>query len=207
MEHYKTEQEGFWAGTFGNDYTDRNNDINIFAGDIFLFSKIIERTNNIKKIIEFGANIGLNLRAIKTLLPNCELSAIEINKKACEILSKNIDKVYNQSILDFQPDYERDLVLLKTVLIHINPAELNRIYDLIYKTSKKYICIAEYYSPSPVSIEYRGHKERLYKRDFAGELLDKFSDLKLVDYGFAYHRDNNFSLCFDDMNWFLLEKV
>lgn len=35
-------------------------------------------------------------------------------------------------------------------------------------------------------------------------MLDKFSDLELIDYGFIYHRDNNFSL--DDMNWFLLQK-
>lgn len=28
--------------------------------------------------------------------------------------------------------------------------------------------------------------------------------LKLVNYGFVYHRDNYFPL--DDMNWFLMEK-
>ena len=36
---------------------------------------------------------------------------------------------------------------------------------------------------------YRGHTARLFKRDFAGEMLDRFSDLRLVDYGFRYHRD------------------
>jgi len=34
--------------------------------------------------------------------------------------------------------------------------------------------------------------------------LDKYPDLKLVDYGFSYHRDNNFKQ--DDVSWFLLEK-
>ena len=40
---------------------------------------------------------------------------------------------------------------------------------------------------------------------WAGEIMDKFPDLKLVDYGFNYHRDYNFSQ--DDSNWFLLEKI
>ncbi|NDB35890.1 MAG: pseudaminic acid biosynthesis-associated methylase, partial [Flavobacteriia bacterium] len=42
------------------------------------------------------------------------------------------------------------------------------------------------------------------KRDFAGELLDTFPDLRLVDYGFAYKRDTSFPQ--DDITWFLLEK-
>ena len=64
--------------------------------------------------------------------------------------------------------------------------------------------IAEYYNPTPVEVKYRGHDGRLFKRDFAGEMLDRFPDLKLVDYGFNYHRDHNFPQ--DDGNWFLLEK-
>jgi spore coat polysaccharide biosynthesis protein SpsF len=36
-------------------------------------------------------------------------------------------------------------------------------------------------------------------------MMDKYSNLKLVDYGFVYHRDYQFPQ--DDMNWFLLEKV
>jgi hypothetical protein len=57
----------------------------------------------------------------------------------------------------------------------------------------------------PVSVNYRGNTDRLFKRDFAGEMLDRFKDLRLLDYGFSYHRDNNFPQ--DDINWFLLEKV
>jgi len=55
-----------------------------------------------------------------------------------------------------------------------------------------------------VEITYHGHKNRLFKRDFAGEMLDQFSDLKLIDYGFIYHRDLTFPQ--DDISWFLLEK-
>lgn len=201
---YKTEQENFWATEFGDAYINRNDDLQIIAGNINLFSKILGLTTNVKSVIEFGSNIGNNLKAIKALIPNSELSAIEINQKAVEILKEQDVKIYAQSILDFEPDYQRDLAFIKGVLIHINPDELQNVYEKLYVSSKKYILIAEYYNPSPVTIPYRGHTDRLFKRDFAGEMLDKYKGLKLVDYGFTYHRDNNFPQ--DDITWFLLEK-
>ena len=79
-----------------------------------------------------------------------------------------------------------------------------QVYDLLHQLSKRYICVIEYYNPAPVEIPYRGHSGKLFKRDFAGELLDRFRDLRLLDYGFVYHRDNNYPL--DDLTWFLLEK-
>lgn len=112
--------------------------------------------------------------------------------------------IYTQSILDFQVDFQRNFVLIKGVLIHINPEYLNQVYDLLYQTSNKYICICEYYNPTPVEVSYRGHQGKLFKRDFAGEIMDKFNDLELIDYGFVYHRDYQFPQ--DDMNWFLLKK-
>jgi len=90
------------------------------------------------------------------------------------------------------------------VLIHINPDMLDIVYEKLYNSSNRYILIAEYYNPTPVSISYRGHSDRLFKRDFAGEMLDKYDDLELLDYGFLYHRDKYFFQ--DDVSWFLLEK-
>lgn len=205
MNRNETEQEAFWAGEFGDEYIDRNKGSKIVAGNVNMFSKVLKNTRHVNSVIEFGANIGLNLEALKVLLPGVELSAIEINKKAVDELKKNEGvKVYHQSILDFMPDYERDFVLIKEVLIHIRPDLLPQVYNLLHKTSKKYICIAEYYNPTPVSISYRGNEDRLFKRDFAGEMLDSFKDLELVDYGFTYHRD--IPCEYDDLNWFLLQK-
>jgi len=205
MTNFKTEQESFWAGEFGDQYINRNENAKILAGNISLFSHIFRNTRDVNSVIEFGPNVGLNLRAIKILLSSAELSAVEINSKAAAELKKIEGlNVYNKSILDFTPDYERDFVLIKGVLIHINPDMLPLVYDLLYRTSGRYICIAEYYNPVPVSLPYRGHRDKLFKRDFAGELLDQFSKVKLVDYGFTYHRDNYYD--YDDLNWFLLEK-
>lgn len=205
MYDYKTEQENFWAGQFGDSYIERNRSRDIFASNIALFSKILSHTQKIKSIIEFGANIGLNLKALDLLLPQAELSAIEINEKAVKEMKKiNNLKVYHQSLLNFSVDYKRDFVFTKGVLIHLNPDYLAEVYETLYKTSNRYICLIEYYNPTPVEVNYRGHEGKLFKRDFAGEMLDKYSDLKLINYGFVYHRDNIFKL--DDATWFLREK-
>ena len=205
MNEFKTNQEEFWAGDFGNDYTDRNRGVDWVACNTALFAKILSRTQPIRTVIEFGANIGLNLQAIRRLLPGIELSAVEINRKAVdELLLLDHVKVYPKSILEFSPDYSRDLVLVKGVLIHLHPDSLPQVYDLLYETSNRYICLAEYYNPTPVAITYRGHTDKLFKRDFAGELLGRHKDLRLIDYGFVYHGDPKFPQ--DDITWFLLEK-
>lgn len=201
-----TEQESFWENDFGNSYIYRNNDNLLLAANLSLFSKILANTENIKSVLEFGANIGMNIKALKQLLPNTDFSAIEINKKAHNELEKLIGKenAHHQSIFDYSINVQVDLSFIKGVLIHINPDKLKLVYKKLYTSSKRYILIAEYYNPSPVGLPYRGHNDKLFKRDFAGELLDLYSDLRLIDYGFVYHRDPNFPQ--DDITWFLLEK-
>lgn len=204
---FRTEQENFWAGEFGNNYILRNTGEQRVAGNIALFSKILANASTVRSVLEFGSNIGLNLRAIRALLPNLQrLSALEINDQAVEAL-RTIDdlEVYHTSILEFSPPATWDLVFTKGVLIHINPDELPSVYDKLYAASSRYLCVAEYYNPVPTEIPYRGHVGYLFKRDFAGEILDRFPDLRLVSYGFAYHRDPAFPQ--DDLTWFLLEKA
>ncbi|NQU32085.1 MAG: pseudaminic acid biosynthesis-associated methylase [Bacteroidetes bacterium] len=150
MGKFKTEQEQFWAGGFGDNYIERNVGKNLIASNIAFFAKVLKNTTKIKTVLEFGSNIGLNIIALETLLPNAGMAAIEINRNAVKELKKNCKKiqVYPMSIFDFEPDK---------------------------------------------------------KRDFCGEMMDKFNNLKIVDYGFVYHRDTNFPN--DDITWFLLEKV
>ena len=204
-ENYRTEQEAFWAGAFGNAYIDRNRDAAILASRTAMFTRILSRAGTVGSVVEFGANIGLNMLALRTLLPAAKLSAIEINPEAVKALqSQEGLNVHHGSILDPQVSAPHELSFTSGVLIHINPDELPRVYDNMYAASSRYIAVSEYYNPAPVAIPYRGHEDRLFKRDFAGDFLDRFPDLTLVDYGFMYHRDPNFPA--DDMTWFLLEK-
>tara|TARA_X000000950_G_scaffold41682_1_gene45709 strand:+ start:16160 stop:16798 length:639 start_codon:yes stop_codon:yes gene_type:complete len=204
---FETEQEKFWAEDFGNDYIKRNNNKKILSSNLYLFSNCLKNTSDINSCIEFGSNIGLNLKALKILFPNINISAIEINEMAISSLKKTVDKknIYHQSIINFSNQNKWDLALIKGVLIHINPDQLSKVYDNLYNSTKKYILLCEYYSRLPTNVEYYGFKDKLFKRDFCGEMLDRFKDLELVDYGFIYHRAQNFPQ--DDINWFLLRKI
>ena len=199
------EQEDFWKGEFGDKYISRNNDEKILASNISFFSKVLKNCKNIKSVLEFGPNIGLNLKALNNLYPEMKLAGVEINKNAFEILSKNnFIEAFNNSIESFEIKGKYDLTLTKGVLIHINPKQLSVVYEKLYSASNKYILIAEYYSDHPEEILYRGFKNKLFKRDFAGEFLKQFKNVKLKDYGFIYKGDKSFLS--DSINWFLLEK-
>jgi spore coat polysaccharide biosynthesis protein SpsF len=137
---FQTPQEEFWAGTFGDEYIHRNQNDTIISANIASFSKIFSRIAPVESVLEFGSNIGLNLRAIKQLLPTAELSAIEINKKAVSILKKwGQVNVYHKSILEFECDYPREFVFTKGLLIHMNPGVLPQVYEKLYESSRKYI--------------------------------------------------------------------
>ncbi len=204
--NYLTPQEKFWAGEFGTEYISRNQGEQLLASNLNFFSHSLARVEVLSSCVEFGSNIGMNLRAISLLYPNASLNGIEINPDAAKILSEFVGEsnVYHGSIFDYPVTAQFDLSLIKGVLIHINPDMLKKVYQKLYEASKRYILVCEYYNPSPVTINYRGHTDRLFKRDFAGEMLDLYPDLKLIDYGFAYRRDPSFPQ--DDITWFLMEK-
>lgn len=204
---FKTEQEAFWAGDFGTEYIQRNQGDALLACNLAFFAKALQAAQGLRSCIEFGANIGMNLKALKLLHPAQEQHGIEINADAARELAQIIPSshVHHSSILDFTPSQLWDLVLIKGVLIHLNPEVLPQVYDKLVSASRRYILVAEYYNPAPVAISYRGHSDRLFKRDFAGEIMDRHPQVRLVDYGFAYRRDPNFPQ--DDITWFLMEKV
>jgi pseudaminic acid biosynthesis-associated methylase len=199
-----TEQEQFWIGEFGDAYIERNSGGELLASKTALFADALSRTEQIDSVIEFGCNAGLNLMALKRLLPGAQLAGIEINAHAVERANQVGFSVARRSILGYRAERYFDLVLVAGVLIHIAPPHLEDAYDALYSACGRYLCIVEYYSPQPVEVPYRGHRDRLFKRDWAGDVLDRFCDLRLVDYGFVYHRSTQFPG--DDFTWFLLER-
>ena len=202
----ETDQEAFWRGSFGDEYTHRNVSADQVRSNLSFFSRMLRRAPRVRTIVELGCNRGLNLQALHALDPAIRLSAYEINEAAAGAAAKlAIAQIHCQSILELDLDRiaPSDLSFTKGVLIHIDPDKLGRAYEALYKLSNRYIAVCEYYNPTPTMVPYRGTTSTLFKRDFAGDLIDRF-DLALVDYGFIYHRDNYFPL--DDCTWFLLEK-
>ena len=207
MSIYTTEQEEFWAGAFGTDYINRNQGDALLASNLNFFSNCLKGVRNIRSCLEFGANVGMNLRALQLLYPDLDIHALEINANAVKELVNVIypSCVYHASMLDFKPWRTWDLTLTKGVLIHMNPEVQPRVYDTLVESTGRYLLIAEYYNPAPVSIPYRGHNERLFKRDFAGDIMTRHPRMQLLDYGFVYHSDPNFPQ--DDLTWFLMKKT
>jgi pseudaminic acid biosynthesis-associated methylase len=203
---FHTEQEQFWASDFGNDYPSRNEGEKMISSNLALFSKIFKNCPSIQSAAELGCNIGLNLIAINRINKQLKLRGYEINEKAALAARKqNIAEVINTTVVESLDSSQKfDLTFTKGVLIHINPDMLPKVYQNLYDLSNRYIMVCEYYNPAPVSIDYRGNKDRLFKRDFAGELIQQFN-FKLVDYGFNYQHDPY--LTNDDSTWFLMEKL
>ena len=188
MKQYATEQENFWAGDFGDNYIGRNQGKELLAAKIGFWSRIIHRGGTINSCLELGSNIGLNLKALGVLLPHLQMTGVEINAKAAEECA-DLERVtvVNESILEYQSNEIFDLTFTCGVLIHINPDMLPKVYDVLYRHSKRYILISEYYNLTPMEINYRGNKGKLFKRDFAGEIMKCYPSLHLIDYGFRYH--------------------
>lgn len=203
--NYLTEQENFWAGSFGDDYISRNESGALLYSKVAMWSQMLKSANRVKSIKELGCNIGLNLKALHHLNPSYDLSGVEINEIAAQQAKElGIGSITCGTITEPLEGEKVDLTFTAAVLIHINPEKLDQVYQNLVNLSNRYVLVAEYYNPTPTDVVYRGHSERLFKRDFAGDLIDSYG-LNLVDYGFWYKRDN-VAQEFGDVSWFLLEK-
>lgn len=197
-------QEDLWRGRFGDAYTERNRPR--LADSKAFFKKVLGgRAEYIESCIEFGANRGHNLVALRKLVAdNAKLDGVEINEAAFSELETVADYAYWMSMLDFVARPDWTLVLTKGLLIHIPPHALQHAYSILYDSSKRWILMCEYFNPVPVVVRYRGQDAALWKRDFGSDMLDLYPTLKVVDYGWHWSRDPHPQ---DDITWWLLEKT
>ena len=197
-----TKQMRSWMDSFGNEYTDRNaltleeldraykenygitrNELNhAFVGDL----------NRSIKILEVGSNIGNQLLFLQKMGFN-NLYGIEINSYAVEHAkanTKNISIIQGgASNIPFKNNYF-DLIFTSGVLIHIAPRDIEKALKEIHRCSKEYIWGFEYYADTYTELVYRGHKNLLWKTNFAGLYLDLFDDLELVKEKRVKYLDN-----------------
>ena len=190
MQH--TEQESFWAGDFGREYTDRNSrhlaEWNEFYRRTWGHTKLdmnqqfLGELPRDSRVLEVGCNTGMQLRGLQEAgfgsLYGVELQAYAVEKA----------KEYTQGInimqgsgfdLPFRDEFF-DLVCTNGVLIHIAPADLPRLMAEMVRCSRRYIWGWEYYAPTTTAIPYRGNEGFLWKADFAQLFLANFPELRLV---------------------------
>lgn len=184
---------------------ERNQGEHLVTANIIQFSRILRAAPGVGSCVELGCNIGNNLAALKRINPNFDLRGYELNPKAAQQARvRGVAEIVDATVVEKLPiDRTYDLAFTCGVLIHINPDRLGTVYENLFKLSARYVMVFEYYNPTPVAVPYRGHQDKLFKRDFAGELMDLYG-LELVDYAFAYRRDNYAPQ--DDTTWFLLKK-
>lgn len=202
-----TPQVEFWRGAFGDAYTDRNAlSSEALRARTAMWARILEPVGSRPptSIAEIGANVGINLRALSTLL-DADLYAVEPNAAARVRLSEvlNANRIFDATG-DALPiaDGAVDMAFTSGVLIHVAPERLEATCREVHRVSRRLIACVEYFSVSPEERTYRDHAERLFKRDFGGFWWDLFPDLRLLDYGFFWRRATGL----DDLTWWLFEK-
>ncbi|MBF0460800.1 MAG: methyltransferase domain-containing protein [Magnetococcales bacterium] len=203
------EQLDFWRGEFGHHYMARNGATpEQLRPIVALWARILRcmESSPPESILEVGANIGRNLRALRTLTP-ARLLAVEPNQEARAILLQ--DKVVEPSdVWDGTaaalplPDGLCDMAFTSTVLIHIHPDALEQSYREIYRVTRRYIVCIEYFADKLEMVPYRDNLNKLFKRDFGGYWLDLFPNLQVLDYGFAWKRLTKL----DNFTWWVFEK-
>ena len=203
------EQQEFWKSQFGEQYRDKNTKFDEKRCDE-AWSIMLRYFNGQlpQSILECGSNIGRNLKSLKSIAPSSELSLIELNKESFDIAVKRFSpkQKFNGSIdqAPFEND-SFDLVFTSGVLIHIHPNDLLPTMKKMFDLSDRYILLAEYFSREPESIIYHGQKDKLFKMDFGKYFLNNF-DVKILDYGFLWGHIYD-DAGFDDMTWWLFEKI
>lgn len=200
------EQELFWSKTYGEQYIKKNYNFNDQKGAL-AWKKMLSKCNNDRlSTLECGCNIGRNVRQIKKAYPQSINSVIEINSQALEICksNNNLEKSFCGSIFDcnFEPN-QFDLVFTMGVLIHIAPENLFEIMSRMKTWTKRYILFGEYFNTTPISIEYQGRKNQLFKRDFGKYFMENFQ-ANCIDYGFLWSYEYE-DAGFDDCTWWLFD--
>jgi len=205
-----TVQAQFWRGEFGDTYAGRNAATHEqLRARVAMWAKILDTVAGKPpaSILEVGSNIGNNLRALRTLT-GAELYALEPNQQARETLVRD-QVVPADHVLEGIAthiglrDGAVDLAFTSGVLIHIHPDDLLASCQEIHRVARRYIVCVEYFSDKAEVIPYRGHMDRLFKRDFGGFWLDHFADLRVVDYGFLWKRLTGL----DNLTWWVFEKA
>jgi len=199
------EQENFWAHEYAREYIRRNAAFDHELG-VVCWKIMLAKAAKIATLLECGCNIGRNIGFLDTILPEARKSVIEISAMAFDFVTRQyrLDQSFKGSIVGSDFDVTFDLVFTMGVLIHIHPDELLGNMSKMFDYSHTYILMGEYFSRMPVMQDYRGKKDRLFKRDFGKLFIENFP-VRLVDYGFlwGYLYD---AAGFDDGTWWLFEK-
>jgi pseudaminic acid biosynthesis-associated methylase len=188
----ETDQIRAWTGSFGRDYTERNQYLPADLDALYLKNHGVSRQElngrflqdvpRDARILEVGCNTGNQLLLLHQM-GFTKLHGIEIQGYAIDYARQRLPAaslVQASALAIPYKDRDFDLVFTSGVLIHIAPADLPVALDEIHRCAKTWIWGLEYYAPVITEVVYRGTPNLLWKTDYAQTYLDSFSDIELV---------------------------
>lgn len=206
-----------WANSFGEEYTKQNmfttSELNKLYKSKYGITRaemnheFLDFLDRDIMILEVGSNIGNQLHLLHNMgfenLYGLEINSLAI--KTCNKLNFGLPiYVIKGDALDIPfKDSFFDLVYTSGVLIHMNPKNIKKVIDEIFRCSKRYIWGFEYYQDEGYTeIKYRGQNNMLWKTDFKKVYMENHSKLNLIkEKHYSYVGNNDL---IDQM--FLLEK-
>jgi pseudaminic acid biosynthesis-associated methylase len=201
-------QDSFWTHDYSKEYVRKNSSFNNELGRD-CWRRMLDKASLVgRNYLEVGCNIGRNIDQLSLLDPGLKPSAVEINREALDYVLSRHQLVHAccSPVQDARlPSSSFELVFTCGVLIHIPPEDFLGVMKKMYHWSSRYVLFSEYFNRTPVSLEYQGRKDVLFKRDFGALFLDSY-DVKVVDYGFWWGKIYD-EAGFADVTWWLFEKV
>lgn len=184
-----------WAGEFGVDYESRNTPtpdqakrrqafIHTVTRGIGRYLEIKEEEAN---LLEVGSGAGHTLMLLRKWTILRSLTGVDINPDLvarANLLPLGLTSVVGDAAhLPFAAS-EFNIVVTCGLLIHIPPALLATVYAELWRVcaGSGLLILAEYFSPIPREILYRGRAGVLWARDFGGEALAANPSAKVCDY-------------------------
>lgn len=185
--------EQLWEGTFGDQYTVRN-DVDMPRAD--WWHRVCQRYD-FANVLEVGCNVGHNLRDIAQYLDEPSLAwGMDINSQALKLAKQRYPDInfVRASGLDipFRDQYF-DMVFTAGVLIHQTPETVQSMMQEIIRVSAKYVMSIEYESDVFEEIPYRGQSGALFKGPW-GEVYEKRYGLRLLE-KVELGREHGFDFC------------
>ncbi|MBI4559558.1 MAG: methyltransferase domain-containing protein [Candidatus Hydrogenedentes bacterium] len=182
----------YWRGEFGREYTDRNPQSVEAMDALYLNQFGLTRTDlnreflgdldPASRILELGANVGVQLQALRTMGFGC-VYGVELQDYAIRRAHEQFGPLAlaEATGLDLPfADAVFDVVFTSGVLIHIHPDRIGEVLAEIHRTTRRYIWGWEYYADNYAPVSYRGRRDLLWKGNFTRMYLERFSDLELV---------------------------
>ena len=172
--------EEMWAGEFGDKYQARNRVD--WRKRIPFWREILDLTGA-RSAYEIGCGPGWNLSAIKAAsrprdarapveMVHVEWEGWDVNVAGEDINTTAVaqattaDPLVGENWFDLDDFYQAELSFTAGCLIHIPPAELEKMMRRVVEQSTDYILAVEYHSDEEREIPYQGHDGMCWARPY-----------------------------------------